>query len=260
MRNHHGRLLAPAVCLLAAWGPQARSEEKERAPKAEKKEPKKGPGKGKTAVKSDVPIESLIEWNAAELFGNGKVTIRGEQVEVLCEKDGHVASAFEGTNIMDSRHEKMKGATRRFIQYGDQKDGEKLLPGLAAIAMGEGTWTSRFRLAGETRVSFDMRIPNLLTEQSTMKIRIGWDGSAGYETTFFNSIAFIASGIPKGLIAASDPKHKRHAFHWFQRGAEPVPVEFGIEGGQAVARYSRKDLVTIPKAKDRGGKVQISFK
>ena len=88
-------------------------------------------------------------------------------------------TCFEGPGLMESTHKRMKGSNRKFIQYGDQKGGEKLLPDLAAVGVGQGMWVSRVSLAGETKVTFDIRLPNILTGVSSLSVILNWDGRPG---------------------------------------------------------------------------------
>jgi hypothetical protein len=227
--------------------------------KAKGESAQKPAGKGKVVLKSDLPLERLVQLNAAALFGSGKVTFRDQSVEVLLDGDGQIAAAFEGIGIMDSKHEQMTGSNRKFIRYGDQKGGEKLLPGLAAIGMDGGKWVSRFPLAGATKVSFDIRIPNLLTRESSLTLRLNWNGKTGYETSFFTSIARVSGDQTLSPRYASDPKLRKPASSWFPRKGEPVKVEFAVEDDKCVVRFDGKELVTYPKVKDAGGKVVFLY-
>jgi hypothetical protein len=256
---------APGGEALAEGGQGEKGGEKAKEAPAGKKEPagkdaEKGAArKGRTVLKTGVPLERLIELNAAALFGSGKVKVGGGRVEVLLDKDGDLASSFEGSGLVDSRHEQMQGANRKFIQYGDQKDGEKLLPGLAGIGMEKGIWVSRFPLAGDTKVTFQIRVPNLLTRLSSIKLRINWNGKTGYETNFFGSIAKVSNDSAGAPRWGPDPKFKKPAPEWFPRRGEPVPVEFGMEEGRCVVRFENKEVVAYPKLKDSGGKVVFIF-
>jgi hypothetical protein len=229
----------------------------------EVKEPKKGTtvkGKG-VALESTVDLDDLIAFNRAALFGTGKVTVAGDDVEILLDHHrGQIHSAFEGTNVADSAHEKMKGSYRKFIQYGDQKGGEKLLPGLCAIAFEEGAWVSKFRLGGGARVSFDMRVPNLLGTASNMKVRLNWEKGSGLETSFMTTIARVSGGAPKVLAQARDPLYKKAVADWFPRKGEAVHVEFGFEDENCRVLLGQKEVVAAQKIKDSGGRVGFAFK
>jgi hypothetical protein len=216
--------------------------------------------KRKSALKSSVPLEELIQYNAEKLFGSGKVTIEGDRVTVFLDKDGHLYSTFEGRGLKDSTHADMQGANRRFIQYG-KKDGkgkkdeeEKLLPGLVGIGMDGGLWVSRFPLAGETRLQFDIRIPNILTRQSVLRVYINFKGKPVFETSFFNSIS--KSGRRR-MTQYRD--YQAHASKWFPRKGEPVPVEFGIADGQCVVKFNGQEMVACPSGKETGGKVAFLY-
>lgn len=113
---------------------------------------------------------------------------------------------------------------RRSRRSKEEEEEEKLLAGLTAIGMGEGLWISRFRLAGETTVKFDMRVPNILTRESSLGLRLNWDGKSGYESRFFNSIARISRGRVRGARSTTLRKYKPHPRKWFPRKDEPVPI------------------------------------
>ncbi len=218
-----------------------------------------GPPAVKGLLKSDVPIEHLVQFNSRALFGSGKVTVVEGRVEILIARDGDLPSAFKGKGVMDSTHPTMKGANRRFIQYGDQKDGEKLLPGLAGIGYGRGVWVSRFPLAGETKVSFEIRVPNILTRESDLRVRINSKNRAALETSFFNSLSKVSNGIVRGTVLTSLEKYQGPASKWFPRKGEPIPVEFAVSGGRCSIRFGGEETVAIDGVDDGGGEVAFLF-
>ena len=136
--------------------------------------------------KDDGYIEELTGFNAKALFGVD-AKISDATVELLFNKAGQMVAGFNG-DVWDSEHPEMTGSNRRFIQYGNQGDKEQLLPGLAAAGIGRGKWKSRFRLGGNIKVSFAMRIPNLLTRQSQIRVRLEHKKNRGWETNFFNNL------------------------------------------------------------------------
>jgi hypothetical protein len=214
------------------------------------------------------PFEKLLELNGPQIFG-GTVKVDGENVEILFNADGQVKAAFEGKGIVDSKSPEMTGSNRRFIRKGDKKDGgqgkekgkeeEKLVPGLCAAGIGDGLWTSKFGFLGDAWIEMGFRVPNILTRQSSFLLRVNWDKGAGYETNFFQSIAYMSKGTPKGLIPNTLPEYKGHPEKWFPRKGDSVKVEFGIKGGQCVLRLKDQDVITLPKVADKGGKISLAF-
>lgn len=202
----------------------------------------------------EADLDRLIQANSLHLFGKGKVTIQDGTVEILLNKDGHLASAFRGKNIMDSTHPKLAGAERRFI-----KDGDSILPGLAGVAFGKGIWESRFRLAGKINVSFDIRMPGLVNSQSKPRVRILNKKGTGWETTFFNTISRVAGGKSKGKMLTKDPKYRKPGPKWFPRTGESIPISFGFDDDGLRVLFKKKELVRTKKAKPKGGKVVIQF-
>lgn len=255
----------PLENVSGAWEKEKKEKEGTEG-KGKGEEEKKPSGKedeagdaGKTVAGSGLPLERLIQLNSRALFGAGEVKVADGRVDVLLNKVGHLYSAFGGQGLVDSTHEAMKGANRRFIQYGDQKDGEKLLPGLAAIGYRKGLWVSRFPLAGDAKVKFEMRVPNLLTRQSVLRLRLNWDGKSGYETRFFNTIARLSGGNARRARSTKIRAYRTHPRKWFPRKGESVPIEFGIEDGNCIVRFNGKVLVSYPRVKDTGGKVVFLF-
>ncbi|MCZ6792106.1 MAG: hypothetical protein O7J95_00660, partial [Planctomycetota bacterium] len=117
-------LVCAALAPLATRG-TVNAEDEEEKPGAEKDRDGEGESTGKTGLGTSLSLERLVQLNAKSLFGGGKVTVKDGRVEVLLDADGHLYSAFRGKGLMDSTHERMKGANRRFIQYGTEEDKKK---------------------------------------------------------------------------------------------------------------------------------------
>jgi hypothetical protein len=246
-------VLCPALVFAAEKGSTPKPSAKE------EKNKDKDQDKGKTSTEEFPPFEKLLEFNSRELFG-GILTLKGDNFEVLFNADGHVKAGFEGKGIIDSKSEEMRGSNRRFMHYGDQKAGEKLLPGLAGVGLGEGQWVSRFPVAGNAWVQMGFRIPNLMNYQSSFKLYVNWNKGSGYETSFFQSISYVSGGKAKTTQMTALPEYKKQPHDWFIRRADPNKIEFGIRGGRCLVNMDGKEIVTVPKVVDKGGNVAIIFK
>ncbi|HVR74173.1 MAG TPA: hypothetical protein VMT52_07575 [Planctomycetota bacterium] len=209
---------------------------------------------------AEPPLERLLELNSAQLFG-GKVKVTGEAFEVTFSADGEMAAGFEGKGIIDSKGEQMRGVSRRFIQIEKKDDQEVLVPGLSAVGMGEGVWTSRFPVAGNPWVEFGMRVPNLIGSQSNIKIRVNWQKGSGYETNFFNSVSYIAGGNIKSLQSTPIKEYQPPTFKWFPRKDRKVGLKigFGIRDGKCSVKIGGREVASLPKAIDKGGKIIIVY-
>ena len=248
-----GFTAAPSAAAPAPLAPEKGADAKDAGNGSKK------PERGQTIVRGDLPLAQLLRANRQPLFGSGKLSIEGESIKLSLDRDGAIGSTFEGRGVMDSKHDQMKGSNRRFIRYGDQKDGEKLLPGLAAVGIGRGAWMSRFPLAGETKVRFKMRIPNLLTSASTFKVCVNWDDDSGYEVNSLNAVSLISDGQPRGGSHRSpDREYREHMARWFPRKGESVPVEIAIADGVLAVKVAGKETVSAP-VKDDGGRVAFFF-
>ncbi len=225
-------------------------------------EDKKGPEQESTGTttKAEPGLEQLLEINSALIFG-GKATISGERLEVYFDQDGQLAAGFEGKGIIDSKSEQMKGANRNFIILEKKNNVETLVKGLCAVGMGDGTWTTRFPLGGESWVEVNVRVPNLIGAQSNLKLRVNWDKSSGYETNFFNNVYFISDGATKGGATTQVDEYKPHASKWFPRKSKTsfVKAGFGIRDGKCLVQLNGKEIANLGKVSDRGGKVSIQF-
>ena len=242
------------------WMSAAEKSSSARADGNEEKKRDKAADKGKTSTIEQLPpLDLLLQYNSRELFG-GALTLKGDNFEVLFNADGHVKSGFEGKGIIDSKSEEMRGSNRRFMHYGDQKDGEKLLPGLAAVGFGEGQWVSRFPVAGNVWVQLGFRIPNLMNYQSSFKLGVNWNKGTGYETSFFQNISYVSGGMVKSTQSTPIPEYKKPPHDWFVRKADPNKIEFGIRDGRCVVLMDGKELVVVPKVLDKGGNVTFSYK
>lgn len=214
---------------------------------------------GTTTLAKLPPLEKLLELNSVAIFG-GKVKVNGDKLEVIFDGDGLMKAGFEGKGIIDSKNEEMTGANRGFI-IQEKKDGvEKLIPGLAALGMGEGTWVSRFPVAGGAWVEFGFRVPNLITQDSNFRLRVNWERNSGYETSFFQNIAYVAGGTPKTSIMTDLKEYRRAPSRWFPRKKESVKVEYGIREGNCVVLMNGKEMVSVPKVADKGGRVAIAYR
>ena len=232
-------------------------EEEEEAAEPAKKD---GGAKG-TAVPRELPFEKLVEINSRAIFG-GKAKVRGEDVELTFSADGEVKAGFEGTGIIDSKSPEMTGSNRKFIRLKDKKnkdEEEQLLPGLCAAGVGEGAWVSRFTLAGSPWVQMTFRIPNLIGVQSAFKMRVNWNKGAGIETNFFQTVSTLSSGKPKATKTTSLPEYKGPPLDWFPRKGPGVKVEFGVRGGKAQVRLDGKEIASMAKVGDKGGKVALTY-
>ena len=263
-------LTAPAACgeePEAEAGEEAGEEEgeEEESPTAgekEKDDSGEADEKGKTAVKpKDLTFERLVEANGPLLFG-GKTKVEGDRFEVLFNGVGQVKAGFEGTGIHDSKSDEMKGANRRFIRLKQKKNNdepEQLIPGLAAIGIGDGSWVSRFPVAGEPWVEMGFRVPNLIGKESTVRVRVNWKKKTGYETNFFKTISYISNGTMKGTQTTPLKEYQGPPTTWFPRKGQAIKAEFGIKDGRVISRLDSKDLVELSKASDRGGHIGLSY-
>ncbi|MBN1443159.1 MAG: hypothetical protein JXA90_10640 [Planctomycetes bacterium] len=241
-------------------------------PPEEAKSKPKTKSSRKGELQSLVELDDLIQYNAKALFGTESVKIDGDRVTILLNKDGHLYGAFEGKNLMDSTHPDLTGANRRFVREA-RKDGgrggkrggppagkeedEKILPGLAGIALGAGSWISKFQLAGGIRVKFDMRVPNILTRQSSVTLITNYKGRPTLATPFFNAIV----KNPGSTYPTPIRDYRSHASNWFPRKGEAIPIDFGIDDEQCVVRFDGKDIVSCPvePREDKGGRIAIQF-
>jgi hypothetical protein len=245
--------------------PEAEAEEEEEGEEEEGEDEdaavNEAERKGRTSVASkDAAFERLVEENGPILFG-GKVKVIGDRFEVVFDGDGQMRAGFEGKGIHDSKSEEIKGANRKFIRLKDKKDNEEeqLIPGLTAIGMGEGTWLSRFPVAGEPWVEMGFRIPNLIGKESNVRVRVNWKKKTGYETNFFKSISYISDGSVKGTNVTLLKEYQGTPNTWFPRKGKSVKVEFGVRDGRLVSRVDSRDVVVMPKTADRGGHIGITF-
>jgi hypothetical protein len=251
--------LSLTVWILAASLHAGEESGSGKEPPRKENEPRQEGGEGTTTTDNLPPLEKLLELNSAAIFG-GKVKLNGSLFEVVFDTDGEVQSGFEGNGIIDSKSQQMTGSNRNFIVQ-EKKDGvEKLIPGLAAVGMGEGHWVSRFPVKGKTWVEFGFRVPNLITQESSFRLRVNWEKGVGYETSFFQSIAFVAGGVPKTNVMTDIKEYRRAPSRWFPRKKESVKVEYGIREGSCVVRMNGKEMVSVPKVADKGGRVSIAYR
>lgn len=213
-----------------------------------------------TTAGAEPPLERLLEINSAQLFG-GKVKVNGDSFEVTFSADGEMAAGFEGKGIVDSKSEEMRGVNRTFIQIDKKDNREVLLPGLSAVGIGDGVWTSRFPVAGKPWVEFGMRVPNLIGSQSNIKVRVNWQKGTGYETNFFNNVSFIAGGSVKSLQSTPIKEYQPPTYKWFPRKDRKagLKIGFGIRDGKCSVTIGAREVASIPKPLDKGGKIIIAY-
>jgi hypothetical protein len=243
------------------WEEEEEGEDEGEASAGKEADAGKDGEKGRTSVESkDGAFDRLVEANGPLIFG-GKVKVLGDRFEVLFDGDGQVKAGFEGKGIHDSKSEDMKGANRKFIRLKDKKDKEEeqLIPGLTAIGIGEGTWLSRFPVAGEPWVEMGFRIPNLIGKESNVRIRVNWKKKTGYETNFFKSISYVSDGTVKGTNVTPIKEYQGTPNTWFPRKGKSVKVEFGVRDGRMISRIDARDVVMLQKPIDRGGHIGITF-
>jgi len=213
---------------------------------------KKKKGKGPTEVFE--PFDKILELNGAALFG-GKITLKGERLEIVYDQQGQLPVGFEGAGILDTNSPTLSDSFKDMI---------KDIPGLVAFGLGRGMWTSRFPLAGEVWVEFGMRVPNLIGAKSYLGVRVNWNDRkrTGYETGFFQTISPVSGGRPRGKQRSPLKKYQVLPHRWFPRG-EPTSlrVAFGMREGSLVAQIKSQDVVKLSakKVRDRGGKVAFVF-
>ena len=46
---------------------------------------------------------------------------------------------------------------------------------------------------------------------------------------------------------------------WFQRQREPTKIEFGIRDGRCLVRMGGKEMVSVSKVADKGGKISFMY-
>jgi len=220
-----------------------------------KKKRKKGYKKGKKKEPAEVfePFDKILELNGPAMFG-GKVTLKGEQLEILYNQEGQFPVGFEGDGMLDTKSPTLSEAFKAMI---------KGTTGLVVFGLGKGSWTSRFPIAGDVWVEFGMRVPNLIGSQSNLKVRINWNDRKryGYETGFFTSISYLSRGRPKGRKPTALKKYQVLPHRWFPRTEGSLRVAFGIRNGALVSQINSKDIVKLSakKVKDKGGKIAFVF-
>jgi hypothetical protein len=208
-------------------------------------------------------LEDLLKYNSAAIFG-GQVAILGEdRFEVTFDKAGQMIKGFEGQAIMDETSPGAQGANKRF--YTKQEKGQKEakpIEKLAAVAIAPPgsqwtIWTSRFPVGGDVKVTFDFRIPNLLTIESGFFVRIHSTKSQFIQNTFFNTLEMGATKATTTVKQFFGPASK-----WFPRKeGKEVPIELFEEGGKCSASFNKQVLVTLPKVPDYPpGKVVFGFR
>jgi hypothetical protein len=253
----------PLPASAAGEDDEEEDEEDEDEDAEAKKEPAKdgGPqGKGTSVGGKDIPLERLVELNARELFG-GKTRVRGDEIEVTFSADGEMKAGFEGPGIIDSKSPEMKGANRRFIRLKAKKgdEPEQLIPGLCAVGIENGAWVSRFPVAGNPWVQMSFRVPNLIGTQSSLKVRVNWNKGTGLETSFFQTVSTLLDNKPRATRTTTLKEYQGPPLDWFPRKGQGVKVEFGIRDGKAQVRMDGKEVVSMPKVVDRGGKVAVTY-
>jgi hypothetical protein len=245
--------------------PEAEAEEEGEEEESEAEEApgaaKESESKSTTSVDAkNVSFERLLEANGPLIFG-GRVKVKGDRFEVLFNAAGQMKAGFEGKGIYDSKSEEMKGANRKFIRLKDKKnkdEEEQLLPGLTAIGVGDGSFLSRFPVAGEPWVEMGFRIPNLIGKESNVRLRVNWKKKSGYETNFFKTIAYVSDGNVKGSQVTPLKEYQGTPDSWFPRKGQSVKVEFGIREGRLISRMDSKDVVLM-KASDKGGHIGFAY-
>ena len=215
--------------------------------------------RGKTVV-AGVPFAKLVELNSAALFG-GKVKLDGETIEISYDTDGQMAAGFQGRKIIDSKHPQMQGAQRNFIVQEKKDDKEILIPGLTACGMGRDAWVSRFPLAGDARVQFGFRVPNLITQQSTFRVRLNFNKKkgTGFETGFFQNLAYLSRGRVKSNKMTPIKKYQRAASYWFPRKKSSTQIDFGIRDGNCAVKMNGEQMVNVEDISDQGGHVAFVY-
>ena len=189
-----------------------------------------------------------------------KIKLIGEDVEIVFDTAGQMKAGFEGKGIVDSKSPEMTGV-RRFIQIDYKDKVEVLVPGICAVGLGDGTWTSRFPIAGKPWVEFGMRVPNLIGPQSNIRVRVNWDKKTGYETSFFNSVSYVSGGLPKACQPTQLKEYQPPAYKWFPRKDKKsgLKVGFGVRDGKCSVSIGSKEVASLSKAFDKGGRVSITF-
>jgi len=206
----------------------------------------------------DVPLEKLLQWNAPALFG-GKLKLEGDDhFEVTFDGPGMMEKGFvaKGAPVVDQDNALKNGVNKKFYTKGDknrgrgrqQDDKAPPLPGLACVGFAgsrAGMWTSRFPVAGDVRVTFEFRIPNLITRQSLFIARLNVDKSKYLQTTFFNSVSKRVAGRPTAMRKTPHRKYSGPASEWYPRRGESVPMELVVENDKFVVRLQGDEVVSL---------------
>lgn len=225
-------------------------KKKKKKNKSSKKKKKK---KGKKGAAVFEPFDKIVELNGPAIFG-GTVTLKGERLEILYNREGQFPVGFEGKDMWDTKSPTLSEAFKGMI---------KEVNGLVVFGLGKGVWTSRFPIAGDVWVEFGLGVPNLIGTQSHLSVRINWNKRKrqGWETSFFQTISYLSRGRPKGRQATKLKEYEGLPHRWFPRTGGSVPVAFGLRDGAMVSRIKSKDVVKVSakKVKDKGGKIAFVF-
>ncbi len=206
----------------------------------------------------DLPLKKLLELNASQIFGGKLKLLDGDRFEVTFDGPGLMEKGFiaKGAAILDEKNAEPNGVNKKFFTKGDKNNKNKKddkappLPGLACVGFAgsrAALWTSRFPVAGDSRVTFDFRIPNLLTSQSKFLVRINADKRSYLETNFFNNISKYANGKVIARSVTPHPKFSGIPTKWFPRKGDSVPMELAVEDDTLVVRLSGQEVVAMKR-------------
>jgi hypothetical protein len=194
---------------------------------------KTAPPKGEAEKEPD--LDRLLESNSSALFG-GKASF----------KDGRVTLLYAGKGLFDRdfRAKTGKGGTGVFSDPKDIKNAlvkaelTKEASGFSFVGLGVGRAISNFALAGDLKLSFKLKVPNLLPKA---KLVVRWNQRAPksyIQTSFFQKIIAVHKGR-KRRAAATDSRFTGPPLTWFDRKSKGVPVEVVFKDQRAAVFISR---------------------
>jgi hypothetical protein len=218
------------------------------------------PAGGQTAAPD---FKKLLLLNGSQIFGGKLVLIGDDRFEVVFDADGQVPGGFEGDGIMDTKSPGIQGANKKFLI----KEKDVLYPNLCAAGISKpdgswSVWTSRFPVLGAARLSFEMRLPGLVTSQSGFLTRMEVEGKNSLDVNFFQTIEKKSGGQTVKKRETSHKEFAAHPMKWFPRNRkEGIPVELVREGPKMIVNVDKKEVVTMDKLPEpAGGKIGFGFR
>jgi len=221
------------LALSSGWTSEAARESGQRlrlrATAGEKTAPPKG------EAEKEPGLDQLLASNSSALFGgkasfkDGRVTLRYSE-KGLFDRDFRAKTGKGGKGLF-SDPEDIKNASVKAALTNEAS-------GFSFVGLGGGRAISNFALSGDLKLSFKLKVPNVLP---TAKLIVRWNQKASksyIQTSFFQKIVAVQKGR-KRRAATTDSRFTGPPITWFDRKSKGVPVEVTFKDQRAAVFISR---------------------